>query len=295
MYVLIAFLTPFLHALSCIIDAHFSNDIFKKTPSLVFYATVSNIIIIPFLFLFGTPAIPPLSILAVLFLIAVIEVFYQIPYYLALRNTDTSIVVALFSLGKISLPVLAYFIVDEKLNFTQYLGFGIILSSGFLLNFDIKKLKLNIAFLLMLCVSILLALSAVLSKYSLQNIDFVTVLFWICIFTSLVNLSFLILPQSRPDIIADFSQYKKKIPLFLSNEFLNQGGTMAITYALAHLPVLVTESIESSQSIFTLFLGLALYKIFGNRFKENLSRQEIIKKIISFTAIIIGICLTLKS
>ncbi len=38
MYVLIAFLTPILHALSCIVDAHFSNNIFKKVPSLVFYA-----------------------------------------------------------------------------------------------------------------------------------------------------------------------------------------------------------------------------------------------------------------
>ena len=46
MYVLIAFLTPLLHALSCIVDAHFSNNIFKKVPSLVFYATISNIVFI---------------------------------------------------------------------------------------------------------------------------------------------------------------------------------------------------------------------------------------------------------
>ena len=41
MYVLIAFLMPLLHALSCIVDAHFSNNIFKKVPSLVFY-TISR-------------------------------------------------------------------------------------------------------------------------------------------------------------------------------------------------------------------------------------------------------------
>lgn len=86
MYILLAFLTPLLHALSCIVDAHFSNNIFKKVPSLVFYATISNIIIIPFLFFFGTPTIPSLEILAILFIIALIEVCYQIPYYHALRN-----------------------------------------------------------------------------------------------------------------------------------------------------------------------------------------------------------------
>ena len=289
MYVLIAFLTPILHALSCIVDAHFSNNIFKKVPSLVFYATISNIIIIPFLFLFGTPIIPPLEILAILFIISLIEVCYQIPYYHALRNIDTSIVVALFSLGKIAVPVLAYFIVNEKLTLIQYCGFGIILLSTFLLNFDIKKLKINIAFFLMLVVSLLLSLSSVLSKYSLQSVDFVTVLFWGSLFATSISLSLLFLPQYRTDIISSFPQYKKRIKLFLSNEILNQGGTLALTIALAHLPVLVVESIESSQSIFTLLLGFVFYKIFGNRFKENLTRQEVIKKLISFTAIIIGI------
>ena len=293
MYVLIAFLTPILHALSCIVDAHFSNNIFKKVPSLVFYATISNIIIIPFLFLFGTPIIPPLEILAILFIISLIEVCYQIPYYHALRNIDTSIVVALFSLGKITIPVLAYFIVNEKLSLIQYCGFGIILLSTFLLNFDIKKLKINIAFFLMLVVSLLLSLSSVLSKYSLQSVDFVTVLFWGSIFATSISLSLLFLPQYRTDIISSFPQYKKRIKLFLSNEILNQGGTLALTIALAYLPVLVVESIESSQSIFTLLLGFVLYKIFGNRFKENLTRQEVIKKLISFTAIIIGINMVL--
>ena len=294
MYVLIAFLTPILHALSCIVDAHFSNNIFKKVPSLVFYATISNIIIIPFLFLFETPIIPPLEILAILFIISLIEVCYQIPYYHALRNIDTSIVVALFSLGKIAVPVLAYFIVNEKLSLTQYCGFGIILLSTFLLNFDIKKLKINIAFFLMLVVSLLLSLSSVLSKYSLQSVDFVTVLFWGSLLTTSISLSFLLLLQYRTDIISSFPQYKKKIKLFLSNEILNQAGTLTITIALAYLPVLVVESIESSQSIFTLLLGFVLYKIFGNSFKENLTRQEVIKKLISFTAIIIGICFVLE-
>ncbi len=293
MYVLIAFLTPILHALSCIVDAHFSNNIFKKVPSLVFYATISNIIIIPFLFLFGTPIIPPLEILAILFIISLIEVCYQIPYYHALRNIDTSIVVALFSLGKIAVPVLAYFIVDEKLSLTQYCGFGIILLSTFLLNFDIKKLKINIAFFLMLVVSLLLSLSSVLSKYSLQSVDFVTVLFWGSLFATSINLSLLFLPQYRTDIISSFPQYKKRIKLFLSNEILNQGGTLAGTIALAHLPVLAVKSIGSSQSIFTLLLGFVLYKIFGNSFKENLTRHDVIKKLISFTTIIIGINMVL--
>ena len=145
----------------------------------------------------------------------------------------------------------------------------------------------------MLVVSLLLSLSSVLSKYSLQSVDFVTVLFWGSIFATSICLSLLLLPQYRTDIVNTFPQYKKRIKLFLSNEILNQGWTLAGTIALAHLPVLAVKSIGSSQSIFTLLLGFVLYKIFGNSFKENLTRQEVIKKLISFIAIIIGINMVL--
>lgn len=147
----------------------------------------------------------------------------------------------------------------------------------------------------MLVVSVLLSLSSVLSKYSLQNVDFVTILFWGSIFATAICLSLLLLPQYRTDIISMFPQYKKKIKLFLSNELLNQGGTLALTIALAYLPVLVVESIESSQSIFTFLQGFVLYKIFGNHFKENLSTYDVIKKLISFTVIIIGIYMVLNN
>ncbi len=294
MYILIAFLAPILHALSCIIDSHFSNHIFKKTSSLVFYATISNIVLIPFLFLFGIPSIPPIDILLILFFIAFVEVFYQIPYYLALRNIDTSIVVALFSLGKVAVPVLAYFIVDEKLSISQYIGFGLIILSGFALNFNLKKLHLNIAFFLMLVVSLALSLSSVLSKYSLGQVNFVTVLFWISLFATLITLTFLIPSHSRNDIIHSFPAYKKRFKFFIFNEFLTQGGSLATTIALVHLPILMTKSISSSQSIFTLIEGFLLYKFLGNRFKENFNKNDIIKKIISFTTIIIGIFMVLK-
>ena len=212
---------------------------------------------------------------------------------MALRNIDTSIIVALFSLGKITVPVLAFFIVGEKLSLVQYSGFGLILLSSFVLNFDIKKFKLNIAFFLMLLVSIVLSVSSVLQKYTLFDIDFVTLIFWMTILSSIINLSFLVFPISRHDIIAAFPKYVGRFRLFIANELLSQGGSLAIIVALSHLPVLVTQSISASQSIFTLLFGVALYKLFGHRFKENLNPQEVTKKLISFVVIIIGICLVL--
>lgn len=294
MYILVAFFAPILHSLSCIIDAHFSNSIFNKTTSLIFYATITNIIIIPFLFLFGTPTLPSWPSLTVIFIVAAIDVFYQIPYYIALRKVDTSITVALFSLGKVSVPILAYFIVGEKLSPIQYTGFGIILLSSFLLNFDRKQLKLNIAFFLMLIVSLALSLASVLEKYCLEKVDFITLVFWMALLTTLISFSFLLIKSIRTDVANTFPKYKKKFNLFIANEVLSQGGSLAMIIALSQLPVLTIKSINSSQSIFTLLLGFALYKLFGDKFKENLKQKEVLKKLISFVFIMIGIYLVLK-
>ncbi len=244
--------------------------------------------------MFGTPTLPSWSSLTVIFIVGAIDVFYQIPYYIALRKVDTSITVALFSLGKVSVPILAYFIVGEKLSIMQYVGFGIILLSSFLLNFNRKQLKLNIAFFLMLIVSLALSLASVLEKYSLKEIDFVTLIFWMVLFSTSISFSFLFIKNIRQDIIDTFPKYKKAISLFLSNEVLSQGGSLAMIIALSQLPVLTIKSINSSQSIFTLLFGFVLYKIFGDRFKENLTRDKVIKKLISFIFIMIGIYLVLS-
>lgn len=293
LFVLIAFLTPILHALACILDSYFSNNIFKNTSTLVFFATITNIIIVPFLFFFGMPTVPSLSVLGIVALVALIDVLYLFPWYIALKHIDTSISVALFSLGEIALPFLAWFIVGEKLGAVQYLGFAIILLPSILLNMDFKKLKLNIGFWLMLLVAIILALAVVLDKYALASIDSITLIFWKSIMTTAMAWSFFVVPRIRCDIKQTLPNYIKNVPLFLSGEFLSQIGTAAMVIALVGLPCLTVDSIGSTQSIFTLVWGAMLYKIFGNKFKENLSRSEVIKKTVSFICIIIGIYMVL--
>lgn len=291
-YILIAFMTPILHGLACILDAHFSNNVFRRTSSLIFYASITNAIIVPFLLFLGTPAIPSFHVFLVLGTIAAIDMLYLFPYYTALKRVDTSISVALFSLGKIAIPILAWFIVNERLHFIQYVGFGLILLPSILLNLNLKKLKINSALYLMMFVSLILSLGTVLEKYSLENESFLTVYFWIVIMTTVMAIAMLVIPAFRRDIKSEFVQYKKSVKLFIGQEILSQLGTLAVLIALAHLPVLVQDAIESTQAIFTLILGFVLYKIFGDQFRENLTRQEVFKKMISFIFIIVGCILT---
>jgi len=282
-----------LHAVSCIIDSRMSNNVFKKIPTLVFYSMLTGAIIVPFLFLFGTPGVPSWPTFLVIFSVSAIEVLYLFPWYKALRSIDTSISVALFSLGKISLPILAWLIVGEKLHGLQYVGFAIILAASFILNFDRKKMKLNIAFWMMLMVSLILALESVLDKYALNRIDFVTLMYWQTLFSMGLASSFLLFPKVRADIKKLFPAFKTKFRIFILNDALTQFGSLAIIVALSRLPVLVTESISSSQSIFTILFGFIAYKLFGGAFKEHFQKKQIAKKLFFFACIIFGIVIVL--
>lgn len=221
--------------------------------------------------------------------------FYQIPYYEALRRGDTSVVVAWFSLGYVLVPVLAYLMVDEKLSFVQYAGFGIIIAASVVLNIENpRKIKINKAFYLMLLSSLLLSLQAVLYKYALEKIDWISAVFYSALFSTLTVFGFLMPRIVRLNIKANFPRYKTKFYVFGLNEFVNQVGTVASIFAMSLLPVVAVESINSTQPLFVLGIGAALYALFGNRFKEDVSTVHLLRKSICFVFITAGVFMVLK-
>jgi drug/metabolite transporter (DMT)-like permease len=99
-------------------------------------------------------------------IIAIIEIGYLFPYYWSLREIDTSVVASLFSLGKVFIPLFAFFVLSERLALIQYFGFFLIIGSSAALSFDRTKLKLNRSFFFMAIVSLVLMGEAILYKYS---------------------------------------------------------------------------------------------------------------------------------
>lgn len=220
--VIAAFLCPLFHAVSNIIDAHLSNNVFRKLPTLIFYNCLTNFFAAPMVLVFGLPQWYGWEIMPLLALVGMIDVFYQIPYYEALRRGDTSVVVAWFSLGYVLVPVLAYLMVDEKLSFVQYAGFGIIIAASVVLNIENpRKIKINKAFYLMLLSSLLLSLQAVLYKYALEKTDWISAVFYSALFSTLTVFGFLMPRIVRLNIKANFPRYKTKFYVFGLNEFVN--------------------------------------------------------------------------
>ena len=186
--VVMAFLAPILHSSCNLLDSHFANNLIKSNSAIIFYNSLTNVVAIPFLLLFGLPQPISWELLPFLLIIAATETFYLLTYYHALRKIDTSVASALFSLANVLIPVLAWFLVDERLRLSQYFGFGVIVAASVVLNIDSpRRINVNAAFWLMLMVSVMLAVQSVCYKYAIENLDWVTAVFYTLVLSTLMS------------------------------------------------------------------------------------------------------------
>lgn len=293
LWILIAFLGPIQHALANILDNYFVNKIFKHPAILVFYSSLINILFIPLILIFKRPHLPTLKLIPLYFILGAIEIAYLYPYYKALQDDDTSIVTSLFDLGKIFVPILAFFIVKERLSLIQYLGFIVLILGSTLLTIhhSKKKFKFTKALPYMMLVSFILAFESVIYKYIFETTDWATGFIWPMVTSFLIIIPILLFRKYRKMIKSHYKDFKTKIHLFVIEELLTFGGSAASTFAISLAPVTLVESIDSFQPFFVLIYAILFSKIFPKYFKEKIDISTIGKKIILFTVMIIGVIL----
>lgn len=296
-WILVALLGPMFHAFSSIIDNYFTGTIFKNVWVQVFYVTFFWVLFLPLMFFIGVPDIPPLRLFPYLFLIGFIQVAYVYPYLMALRQEDTSVVNSLFSLGKIFIPVLAFFFLGETLHGFQYLGFIFIIGSSAILSLkDRVSFRLNASFFYMLLCSLLLAIDSVVYKGLFAEISWSTAFFWSNIFSFLVTLLILVFfSKVRREVFAQRQLFWKHFWLLGWNEILVFSGTVATTLAISLAPALtLMKSIESLQPLFVLLYAIALRKFYPHFFHEKTDRHTTFKKVILFGVMITGVALVIQ-
>jgi len=292
--ILAAFISPASHSLSNIFDAYITGHLFKKISTTIFYSNLTNALGFLALLLIGPIHMLPANALPFAFLIGAINIGYLFPYYAALRSTDTSIVAAMFSFDKVFIPFWAYLIVGEYMRPSQYIGLAIIILFSLILNIeDPKKIKINKGFWLMLLVAVLLSFEGVFYKRLMQETDWISAAFWCSILTFTLRLGIIFIKPVHRDIITDFPKYKANFSKFCFIEIFDQLGNFSPIFALSIIPVLVEAGISSTQPIFVAIYGFILTKLFGNKFKEQLTRKEMIKKLICFIFIGIGVNLVI--
>lgn len=289
MVYLIAFLSPLFFALSVLIESFLSLDVFKKPATMCFYVSVTNALFVPLVLFFGLPTLPHTGCWFIYFLIAVLDIAYLYPFYMALKETDTSIVSSLFTIGKVFIPIMAFVILKDVLSLQQYIGFAIVIFASLILT--IKRgisFSVNKAFYLMFLSSFLLASRIILAKLALTiDTTWVNTMFYPNLISGGLIFAFLLFRKLRPDIRTHFIDYKKNIKLFVLIEFITFLAVLSSVYALSKLSPTISSAIEATEPLFLLVIAMLLRPIYHFQCQElDVSWT---KKLICFILIIIGV------
>lgn len=293
---LIAFLAPAFHAFATIIDSRLSNYEFKKISTIIFFFSLISIIFLPTYLFFGKIPAFDTNILPYVLFCGIIDTLYLFPYYNAVKKIDTSIINSMFALGYIFIPIFAYILLNNSFSVNQIIGCAIILIFNIILNLEKKvKITLNVAFFFMLFTVFLLSISSVIEKLALNSFDWLGVAFYSSIVSILVSFSLIFFNKNRKDIIKNIPNFKKNFYFFFFNELFTFAGNIAGTYSLSYLHVIQNKAINSSQPFFVLFYSFFISLIFNIKLKEKYDRKTIVKKLICFCAIIVGIIMVIKT
>ena len=277
--------------LANIFDDQLTRETFKSIWALVVLNGIILIPLVPVFFLILRPSGITMVEFALLSFIAAVEVFYQIPYYKALRETDTSVVVSLFSFERIFIPVFAFLVVGEKLSLLQYIGFGIIVVCSSALTFTKGSFKFSKALGYMLPTTLVLALMAALQKYGLGEMSWQTFFFWSLVLTiPFYFVILLIFPSSHPEVRQFLKNPFKKMyfVLYLQNGISFLSGGIG-TAALSMIPVTVSKAIGSFQAIIVYFIASKGNKRLGLDIKERFSNGKLALLLLTTAGIILTV------
>lgn len=291
--ILVAFIGPMMWAISNIFDSYVLGSVFKRVTTTIFYMNLTNILGLLCLPLFGPIHLLSPDMWVFVGLLSIIQIGYQFPYFAALNKLDTSVVAALFQLEKVFVPLWAFLIVGEALHPIQYIGFGIIILFSIFLNISHEnRIKINSGFWLMCLASIMLSFEGSFYKVLLENTNWVSVAFWVMVTSFVAQFTMLFVRPLRQDIVKNFGTYRRKFGMFVLMECFDRLAAISLVFALALIPIIVDSGIQSVQPIFVAIYGIILAKLFGKRFHEDISRPIMIKKILCFIMISIGVMMT---
>ena len=278
-------------SLGVLLDKYIISNIFRSPSSLMFYSSISNLLFIPLLWIIQLPKFPGWDLMLPLLAVGICEVLYLYPYYKALKIEESSVVIALFALGKIFIPIIAYFLVGERLTYLHYLGFFLIVFASFAITKQ-GRLHFRKSLWLMALTGIILSVHASVYKYNLERLDWITAMTWTTLFSTILITVFA-LTKFRKETMQIRKKIARNIHYFLVNEVFNFISFAFLIYSFSLASVTLVEGILALQPIMVILLILAGQRFLPGFFKEDLSAKPLLRKAFYFLLIAAGIWLTL--
>jgi len=293
-WILLALLGPLFWAGSNIFDKYALDKVSRGNYDFLFFGTIGSFFIV-----FLTLGVFGLEYVGSFILIPIVAGFFLQYSYLfysyALKREDASYVVPLYITYSVVVLLLSPFF-GETITQLQLISFGVVFLGALVLS--LEKLSFEIfnyrkGALLMVPAILLISFYVLFIDYSLETLSFTDTFIYDLIGFSLAGLSLMLIPKWRGEIIEGIKTANvKKYSLFLINDTLDLSGHLIYKYALLLAPsASLVAVLGGIQPFYVLVLG-GLFTIFlPHIVTENITRREIIQKVLGTIIILLGIVL----
>lgn len=292
-WLIVALMAPATYATVTFVDKYLLSKKVKDYNAMPIYTAITAMIAGTLFWIAnGFPSLPLNDALLVT-LVGVLTGFSLIVYFKALSKADTSNITILFQMFPVITLILSYIFLKEVITVQQLIGFGIILLSGVFISLQKSKKKTNISevFWLILIYDLLWALSGILMKYATNANSFSEVINYE---SWGIGIGGIIIYLFFNDIRTAFHKSLKKVKLStLSVIGLNESvfviAKTLTFYAFSIGPAALVSVLETTQVFFAIIYGYLLTTLFPHIIKEDISKKQIKKRIISALLVVIGI------
>ena len=282
-----------VYSFANIIDGSLSRSVFKHVRTIIVYNGLFSIIFLPILYIVLRPTLLPLVYVPVFLIIGLCEMLYQVPYYKSLRESDPSVVSALFNLGRPIVPLLAYFIVGERLQPIQYAGFFFIIIGSIVVSYiQASHFRASRIFFMMLFAAVIISVQSVSIKYGVDALSWQMVVFWQTVFSLPMYLSLFFVKEVRTDFrsILHTHTIKSHLAIFVQN-ILSFCGSILGTFSFVWLPVTIAKGLSAADPLIILGIYALFGKQIGKYFGESYIDSFSVKKVVGFILIGAGVVL----
>ena len=287
----LALLAPFLYAIVVLIDDNLLRSIYKGP----YLAAASSGIFgaMPLISLFFLDLTTITNLQAGLMILAgFLTCVYYFFYFKSLDVESPSIVIAMLGLVPATLPLLAYFLLDERLTSAQLIGFTIVLIASLLLAMtEIKKFKFSAALLPVLVVVAILDATSLLTKYVYDSSAFYPAFMCFSLGLGIGGIYFALImffDTKKHDLSIFKKSIHKLFVIFVVVELLAVAADFTSNLAVSRGAVSLVRVVEGIQPMYMLLMALLLYPLSPKHFREA-AEGQLVKKFTLMAIITAGL------
>lgn len=289
-----ALFSRFISAGSNVVESHYYHKIFKDGVAQTFISSLYWLAIIPVLYVFVHPPQPAFALWPWIFVGALAYIFCIQLFYTAYGFADTSSVASLFTIGRVFVPIMAFFLYGEKLSLWGYMGFAVVLLGSLLLSykpgskgFDFRAMGL--AMVSGFCFAVYTTASKHVMAESARWFDG---WFWIVSTAYLMGCCFIFVPSKRPLLLEKMRHLTLYGLNYSSYALLCLLSMSTYCYALSLTKASYVVMAAQFQPYFTLALSYAFSRTTWFHGKEALDAASIRLKMLAFIIMGLGLGMT---